>query len=229
MRSTPYDGPVGGDVVVVRDDGRGGTWFVVADVCGSGLTAAVLGRAVEATVTALVPHVPGPAALLAAADAALRPSVAPGSFVTALAVRVDGDRLEVASAGHPAPVLLGGGPLPVEPGTPLGLETGYAAGPSLTAPLPQGAALLLHTDGLLDRVRDGVAAPVELPDLLTGLRGGPDGGVDGRRPGRRPGRGRRGGARGGRARRGRGRRRHAAAGPPHRLTAPAPPDGYRTA
>ena len=64
--------------------------------------------------------------------------------------------------------MLGAGPavVEVEPGTPLGLETGYAAGTPVTTSLPPGAALLLHTDGLLDRVRAGVTVPVDLDALL---------------------------------------------------------------
>jgi hypothetical protein len=158
VRSVPYDGPVGGDVVLCLPDERGGSWLVVADACGSGLTAAVLGRTVCATFTALASLASGPADLLAAADRALRTVVQPGGFVTAVAVHVRDGQLSVASAGHPVPLLLtaeGAEPLAVEAGQPLALETGRAGErPVLTRTLPAGSALLLHTDGLTDRRGD---------------------------------------------------------------------------
>ena len=155
VRSRPRDSAAGGDVVLSLPDGRDGSWFVVADVCGSGLAAAVVARGVQATFTALAPGATAPDDLLAAADRALRSSVGSGSFVTALAVHASGTHLSLASAGHPAPLLLtaqGARVLPLEPGVPLALDTGSErAARAATAELPVGAALLLYTDGLLDR------------------------------------------------------------------------------
>ncbi len=155
FRSLPHDGAVGGDVAVCVPDGRGGRWLLVADVCGSGLTAAVAARTVHTAATSVAPYVATPVDLLRAVEQAVLPCTGPGSFVTALACHLQGTRLVAASAGHPAPVLLTEGQarvLPGEAGLPLALETGRAADPeTVELELPAGAVLLLHTDGLTDR------------------------------------------------------------------------------
>ena len=155
LRAVPLEGSAGGDVLLPLPDGRGGTWLVVADVCGSGLAAALVARSVATAVRALAPYAPGPAALLADLDRSLRPVVVPGAFVTALVVHLTPAGTSAASAGHPPPLLLakaGARVLDVPPGVPLGLETGrqdaYAA---VDLVLPPDALLLLHSDGLGDR------------------------------------------------------------------------------
>lgn len=153
--SVPVDGPVGGDVLMCVDDGRDGAWLVAADVCGSGPPAALLGRSVGTTVTALAPYCSGPGALLLDLERTLRPVVGAGSFVTAVVVHLSAGGAAVASAGHPAPLLLtpsGASALAVRPGPPLALESGHDETWEQTrVDLPPGAVLLLHTDGLTDR------------------------------------------------------------------------------
>ena len=155
LRFLPLEGSVGGDVLLAVPDGRDGSWLVVADVCGSGLAASLVGRSVAAAVRALAPYSRGPAELLDDLERSLRPVVHPGSFVTALVVRLAAEGTTVASAGHPPPLLLttsGATALDVPPGLPLALETGrdeaYEAVPVV---LPPDALLLLHSDGLSDR------------------------------------------------------------------------------
>ena len=170
LRSVPFEGSAGGDVLLPLPDGRGGTWLVVADVCGSGLAAALVARSVATAVRALAPYAPGPAALLGDLDRSLRPVVVPGAFVTALVVHLTPAGTTAASAGHPPPLLLvPAGPrvLDVPPGLPLGLETGrqdaYAV---VELALPPDALLLLHSDGLGDR--DGARGTEPLA-LLAGV------------------------------------------------------------
>lgn len=172
VRVLPHGGEVGGDVALCLPDGRGGRWLVVADVCGSGLPAAVVARSVQAAVTAVAPHVEGPDALLAAVDRALRGSA--GAFVTAAVVHETGGRAQVASAGHPAPLLLtpaGPRAVEVEPGLPLALEGGPAGawpvGELRSAP---GEVLLLHTDGLTDRRTAAGPVCVDVASLVAGAR-----------------------------------------------------------
>lgn len=170
VRSLPFDGPVGGDVLLCVPDGRGGSWLVAADVCGSGLLAALVARAVSTTVLAVAPYCDSPAALLADLERALRPVVGPGSFVTAVVARLAGGLLTVASAGHPVPLLIspaGVVAVDVAPGQPLVLETGGAAArPETTVALPDAAVVLLHTDGLVDRKGGRGTDPL---DLVAGL------------------------------------------------------------
>ena len=155
VRTLPLEGAVGGDVLLSVPDGRDGSWLVVADVCGSGLGAALLARSVATAARALAPYSRGPAELLADLERSLRPVVGPGSFVTALVVHLSADGAAVASAGHPPPLLLtahGAGALDVPPGQPLALETGQAeAYRAVAVELAPDALLLLHTDGLCDR------------------------------------------------------------------------------
>ena len=172
VRSLPHDGPVGGDTALCLSDERGGHWLLAADVCGSGLAAAVVGRTVQATFTALAPYLDGPSGLLDAVDRALRPVVGPGCFVTAVAVRAVDGRLDVASAGHPAPLLLtpaGAAAVDVPPGPPLALETGATPScPQVSVPLPRDGVVLLHTDGLTDRRGPAGAVAADVIALAVG-------------------------------------------------------------
>lgn len=155
VRSLPLEGSSGGDVLLSLGDGRGGSWLVVADVCGSGPGAALVARAVTAAARALAPYSSGPSALLHDLERSLRPVVPAGSFVTALVVHLTEAGVTAASAGHPPPLLLttaGTTALAVPPGLPLALETGSdEAYGEVTVAVPADALLLLHTDGLSDR------------------------------------------------------------------------------
>jgi hypothetical protein len=175
-RSAPAQDGVGGDVVIGLPDGRGGSWLVAADVVGSGLAAALLARSVRAALRTVAPWAPGPAALLDALERGIADDVPPGCFVTAVAVHLAPDgRVRVASAGHPAPLVLQAGQareLAVEPGPPLALEAASCREWVESGDvLPAGAALLLHTDGLTERrTADGV----RLLDPVLLARGLPD-------------------------------------------------------
>jgi hypothetical protein len=173
VRSRPRQGEVGGDVVVALPDGRGGCWLVAADVVGSGMAPALLARSTRAAVRAAAGWADGPAALLAVVEQGIAEDVPPGSFVTAVAVRVSNRELTVASAGHPAPLLVDGGgavPIAVEPGAPLALETGSTPIRAETrARLDEGFAVLLHTDGLVERRGPGGVRLLEAALLALGL------------------------------------------------------------
>ena len=154
-RSVPLAGPVGGDVLLSLRSDRGGSWLLVADVCGSGLAAALVGRSVAVAARALAPFCAGPADLLHELERSVRPFVGPDSFVTAVVVHLGAQGTTVGSAGHPPPLLLtagGAAAVPVPIGPPLALATGRTeAYAELTLHPPADAVLLLHTDGLVDR------------------------------------------------------------------------------
>ena len=155
VRLLPQDGRAGGDLVVCEPGRDGAIWLVVGDVCGTGLGGALTARAVAVAVRAVAPYARDPEELLAGVERAISSTIGPGSFVTAVAVLLSGDRLSVASAGHPVPLVLtasGVVAVLVEPGEPLALETGTAGvRGSISRVLPPDAVLLLHTDGLTDR------------------------------------------------------------------------------
>ena len=202
VRTSPFGGRLGGDVVECVPDSGGG-WLLVADVVGRGAQAAPVAHALRAAVQACAPGAYGPADVVRALERVVPHAVE--SLVTALVVRVDGDRALLCSAGHPPPLLVRGGavePVPVEPGLPLGTGLGSPGGPVVPLPLA-GAVLVAWSDGLLDRDDE-----VDLPALLGRCRR------------RRPGRHRRRGAR--RVRRGRaGAGRPQPGAPARALTASA--------
>ncbi|MEV5177147.1 PP2C family protein-serine/threonine phosphatase [Streptomyces flaveolus] len=102
-------------------------------------------------------------------------------FTTALLVEIPrpGDRVRLVNRGHPAPLLLLEGtvrPLePSRPALPLGLAPLSAdASPVDTVAFPQGASLLLYTDGVTE-ARDRSGTFYDPADRLAGQRPhGPD-------------------------------------------------------
>lgn len=165
VRTRPYAGRLGGDVVECVPD-EGGGWLLVADVVGRGSSAAPAAHALRAAMRACAPGAYGPADVLRVLERVV--PHAPESLVTALVVRVDGDRALLCSAGHPLPLLLRDGAVEqvaAEPGLPLGTGLGSPGGPVVPVPL-DGALLVAWSDGLLDREEE-----VDLPALLARCAG----------------------------------------------------------
>jgi serine phosphatase RsbU (regulator of sigma subunit) len=193
---------LGGDFFDVMDHGAD-LHFILADVAGHGPEAAAFAVALRAAWAALQQQVLPPLlaiehlnriALLEQQDEAM--------FVTAVAGAYFAETrsLELVSAGHPAPLLLSAAevaPLALPPGPPLGIFDD-AAWTAATVPLPDGAAVMAYTDGLVEgRVapgamerlgteavaaharaiiaRDGIAddLPRTLHDLAAHAHGGP--------------------------------------------------------
>ena len=170
---------VGGDlydVFMVGDE----LWFIVADVAGKGVGAALFMAVTKTLFRALAPAGESLAAVMTRLNAELARENERQIFVTALAGRLRAaDRVvEYANAGHGHPMLVG----PVTAGT---IEAG-AGGPALgivegaeyTAgrlPVPSGAALLIYTDGVTD-ARDAAGAAFgdrRLEQCLARCAGGP--------------------------------------------------------
>jgi serine phosphatase RsbU (regulator of sigma subunit) len=115
-------------------------------------------------------------------------------FVTVCDVTIRAGGMTVRVAGHPAPIVCGGGPpryLELRVGAPIGVRVPpehHADWPDNHVPLAPGASVLLYTDGLLDAfatdtasdslgvrelvdavhscTRNGEPAPAWIPDLL---------------------------------------------------------------
>lgn len=151
VRQRPVDGVVGADVAL-RVDARDATWLVVADVQRTGLEAAVLARTAHTAVTAVVPHVRDPGAVVQAVTGALSSS-GPGPAASVCVARVAGGEVGLSASCAPPPVLLTGGRVaPVD-----------TAGPGTTVVRPPvDAVLVLHSDGLTRRA----GRTVLLTDLL---------------------------------------------------------------
>jgi len=154
-----------------RGDGVGGDWldaiplpggrtaFTVGDVMGHGTPAAVLMSVLRSAIAALAPLHLDPAQLLRQLDAlamrfqADRPRQANWLATCLYAVYDPVTRTcEVATAGHPPPVLTGvdgrSSLLTLPSGTPIGVGAGRFRTARLL--VPDGSQLILYTDGLIE-------------------------------------------------------------------------------
>jgi GAF domain-containing protein/anti-sigma regulatory factor (Ser/Thr protein kinase) len=144
---------VGGDWYDVVPLERGRVALVIGDVMGRGLRAAAVMGQLRATARAHVYADLGPAEVLARTDTELM-RLEQEHIATALLAVLDprAGTLTVASAGHLPPLVRTDDGsvdyLDVTPGPPLGTgEGGYT---ELRVTLPEGATVLLYTDGLVE-------------------------------------------------------------------------------
>jgi GAF domain-containing protein len=127
--------------------------FVVGDVAGHGVSAASAMTQVRTALRAYLFEGHSPATCLDRLDL-LMSGLLDQRVATAVLAVLDPatGRVELASAGHPPPMLITGGSaadvgIPIRPL--LGVGTGAAE--TVTIDLTPGAALLLYTDGLVER------------------------------------------------------------------------------
>jgi serine phosphatase RsbU (regulator of sigma subunit) len=147
---------VGGDFLDVIQVDDAGVLFVIADVMGKGIPAALLAAILRSVVRSLPQNFSNPAMLLSAVNRILYDDFSRvDMFATALVAYLDrpGCRLLAASAGH-CPLLIAdprdGAIQRIEAsGPPLGVlpEVGYFAE---LVPLERGARALLYTDGITE-------------------------------------------------------------------------------
>jgi len=151
---------VGGDWYDLVPLAGGRVGVVIGDVMGRGIAAAAVMGQLRAAVRACALVEDSPSSVLGLVDAAMS-SLGQTSLTTCLYGVLDPAtrRLRLASAGHLPPLVVhrdgGGQYVELEPGPPLGV-TGEAP-PEREIELPEGALLLLYTDGLVE----GRAQPVE--------------------------------------------------------------------
>ncbi len=143
----------------------------VGDVAGSGLGAAVTMGAVRQVIRGASQVFAEPAAVLDAADRALR-AEQPDRIVTAFLGIIDPLTLafSFASAGHPPPLLRRADGSIVELAAfdlPLGLRNQREAGANHSVVLAHGAMLVLYTDGLIEATRDAVEGERRLREALA--------------------------------------------------------------
>jgi serine/threonine-protein kinase RsbW len=143
---------VGGDFYDVLPLADGSVAFAVGDVVGHDLTAAATMGQIRSVYRALMSDGAGPAQVVDRMQASW-PALGLERMATAVFGRLHPATGEVrlASAGHPAPLLVdddGARLLPVEPTTLLGVPLGPT--PEWSGVVPPGATLLLYTDGLVE-------------------------------------------------------------------------------
>jgi serine phosphatase RsbU (regulator of sigma subunit) len=126
----------------------------IGDVTGHGMAAAFLMATTQLLVRNTMTTVGDPGACLSEVNRQLCVQVFNGQFVTMLVMVLDlsSGAMEIATAGHPAPLLADGEsfqPLPLEPQLVLGIErsTQYV---TEKYQLPPQSSLLLYTDGVVE-------------------------------------------------------------------------------
>jgi sigma-B regulation protein RsbU (phosphoserine phosphatase) len=146
-------GPVGGDCCdVVTHEGSDEATFLLGDVSGKGIPAAMLASSLQATVRSLA--VPGLSAcgLVEKANRVFRSAAVSRSFATLVCGRaVPGGTLQVCNAGHCPPLLRAGGT--VREIAPTGLPVGTFLSSTWATheiALADGDFLAAFTDGLTE-------------------------------------------------------------------------------
>ncbi len=151
---------VGGDWYDLIPLTRGRVGLVVGDVMGRGIAAAAVMGQLRAAVRACALVEDRPGAVLSLVDAAMS-SLGQTSLTTCLYGVLDPStrKLVLASAGHLPPLVVhrdgGGEYVELDPGPPLGVT--WSTPRETEVVLPDGAVLLLFTDGLVE----GRSQPVE--------------------------------------------------------------------
>jgi serine phosphatase RsbU (regulator of sigma subunit) len=152
---------LGGDFYDAVQTPDGSLRIVVGDVCGHGADEAAIGVSLRSAWHALALAGESPALILQTLQSVLEHERhIPNLFTTLCTLEIDPerDRATLILAGHPPPVLIRDGsvtPLSETPGgPPIGLGLGGWSHQSLA--LPEGWALLLYTDGIIEgRINTG--------------------------------------------------------------------------
>ena len=177
---------VGGDFYDAMALPGGRVAVAVGDVMGRGVAAAAAMAQVRAALRAYVAIDPDPVVVMTHLDALFADPGMLGArqsphLVTLVYLLADGDRICLANAGHPPPLLLGADGhaefLPLATSVPLGVQPEGRSASELV--LHEGATLLLYTDGLIERRREDIdvglgrllmcADHLRDPSLTTGV------------------------------------------------------------
>ena len=169
-------GPVSGDYcdVVRPDGGAGDLYFLLGDVSGKGVSAAILMAHLHATFRSLVATDFSVGQLVERANRVFRESTLSPYFATLVVGRAsESGELEICNAGHCPPLVLTDGK--VTPVDPTGLPVGAFYSTSFSSKklrLGKGDTLLLYTDGFTEaRNADGAEYGSErISRVLGGAR-----------------------------------------------------------
>jgi len=151
---TPEE-PVGGDWYDVFIAPSGELWVVTGDVAGHGMHAAVVMGRVRSALRSYALLRNDPAEVLELTSLKVQ-HFEPATMATAVCATASFpyDEFRVATAGHPPPLVISEqepGYFPRLPvGPPLGVPTEFPRSSTIVA-LPVGAAMVLFTDGLIER------------------------------------------------------------------------------
>lgn len=168
---------LGGDFFDVVETADGRIRAVIGDVMGHGPDEAALGVHLRvAWRTLLLAGTPDDQILPVLAQLLEVEADHFARWATVCDIAVDGNRMSVRLAGHPAPILSGGGRsayLDIHVGLPLGVRlTGHPASywPASVVDLEPGSLVVLYTDGLLDAYDTGAdPASIGIPELVAAV------------------------------------------------------------
>lgn len=129
---------------------------VIGDVTGHGMAAAFLMSTTQLLVRMTMPRAGTPGKCLESVNRQLCQQIFNGQFVTMIILVIDRDKrtMELATAGHPAPLVGIDGnfrELELEPQLVLGVDRDSTY-PTETVQLSGAASVLLYTDGLVDTI-----------------------------------------------------------------------------
>lgn len=167
---------VGGDFLDVWSPCPGVVAFVVGDVCGKGIEAAVTNAMVRTTLRSYAYEDDTPGTVLRRTNEALCCQLPSDKFVTLCYGTIDvaSGRMTLANAGHPEPVLLRQDGSVEVVDAPRHPPLGVASGETfevLSVPLQPRDVLLIMTDGVLEAGwRTGAFGIEGVVEALNGLR-----------------------------------------------------------
>jgi len=143
---------IGGDFYdcVQTDDGL---WFIIADVSGHGVAAAMVSSMIKVMFTNCVKSYQGPAEVLRCMNEMFYPMTSGKYHLTAFVGVIRGDRLIYANAGHPYPIIINDGDDNVSMLEKNGLIIGVFEGVTYEndeRPIKKGDMIFCYTDGLLE-------------------------------------------------------------------------------
>jgi phosphoserine phosphatase RsbU/P len=145
---------VGGDWYDYIDLGRGKWGIALGDVCGKGMAAALLMAGARTLLRRAAGVSDSPSEVLTKVNEALMKDLPEGRFVTMAYLVLDSDDglVKAASAGHPAPLLMGDrhppAPLETSHGYPLGMMASRYS--EVGVELKSGDRVLVYSDGVLE-------------------------------------------------------------------------------
>lgn len=156
VRFTAHSSPateVGGDFYGVFSQGEDVIDFVIGDVSGKGIPAALLMARTLSALPFVFSATDGPAAALSEWNAKFQPAMIRGMFITAIAGRMIPSQrlLRLANAGHCQPILVRANGEAREMESPSSLPVGIAPGikyEEIRLILEPGDRFVLFTDGL---------------------------------------------------------------------------------
>lgn len=126
-------------------------WFVIGDVSGKGVPAAIIMSATVNLFRSALGHQSSPKAIMEEMNAVLSDNNPSLTFVTAFIGKLDipGGQLLFCNAGHCKPILRNGTCLPVKANIPLGFDGEYEYVEE-SCKLEAGETLVLYTDGVTE-------------------------------------------------------------------------------